>query len=70
MKPLPSQHNSNSQRIKEPRQNARHVSLRRMKLQALSVSASHINHPNHEVVQEFGFFPKDIEGVIIHWPSL
>lgn len=70
MKPLQSQHNSSSLHLKEPRKSAKQASLRRMKAQALSVSASHANYPNHEVAQEFGFFPKDIEGVIIHWPSL
>ena len=38
--------------------NANQVSLRRMKTQALSMSASHTSHASHNAVQEFGFPPK------------
>ena len=70
MKPSYSKHNSNSSRSNAARQDNGHISLLRMKAQCLSASASHQKPSASEVVQEFGFFPKGIPGVIVRWPTL
>jgi hypothetical protein len=40
------------------------------KVQAMRVSASSRNPPVTDVRKSFGFMPADIQGVVIHWPSL
>jgi hypothetical protein len=70
MKPFYSQHISNVPRANEAGRDVGHVSLQRLKAEALSASASHVNQPSREVAQAFGFFPKDIQGVVVRWPSL
>jgi hypothetical protein len=61
---------SNGPRINEARLDGKNVSLQRVKAVALSASASHVSPPAREAVQDFGFFPKDVQGVIVRWPSL
>jgi len=41
-----------------------------VKAQAMRVSASSRNPPVIDVRKSFGFMPADIQGVVIHWPSL
>ena len=42
----------------------------RVKVQAMRVSASSRNPAVVDVRKSFGFMPADIQGVVIHWPSL
>jgi hypothetical protein len=41
-----------------------------VKAQAMRVSASSRNSVVVDVRKSFGFMPVDIQGVVIHWPSL
>ena len=41
-----------------------------VKAQAMRVSASSRNPVVGDVRKSFGFMPADIQGVVIHWPSL
>ena len=41
-----------------------------VKAQAMRVSASSRNPVVVDVRKSFGFMPVDIQGVVIHWPSL
>jgi len=41
-----------------------------VKAQAMRVSASSRNPVVDDVRKSFGFMPADIQGVVIHWPSL
>ncbi|WP_301020097.1 hypothetical protein [Rhodoferax sp.] len=46
------------------------LSPAQIKSQAMRVSASSRNPPVIDVRKSFGFMPADIQGVVIHWPSL
>lgn len=70
MKIFYSQHISKVSRVDVAEREAGKVSLQRLKAEALGASASHVTQPSREAVQAFGFFPKDIQGVVVHWPSL
>ena len=61
---------SKGPRINGAKLDGKNVSLQGVKAVALSASASHASPPEREAVQEFGFFPKDVQGVIVRWPSL
>jgi hypothetical protein len=46
------------------------LSPARVKAQAMRMSASSLNPAGVDVRKSFGFMPADIQGVVIHWPSL
>lgn len=62
--------NSNLPRMNAESRDVQKASFHGLKSQALSASASHASPPAHEAVQDFGFFPKDVQGVIVRWPTL
>ena len=68
MKSSSQQRDSIPRSRSESVRNVSHRSLHKLKADALSVSApSQTCHPRPK---DFAFFPKDLPGVIVRWPSL